>query len=92
MSMKRLTQDTKIKVIQHLKKYWKEPRTCPICQSTSWHVQPGGLIQPITEAEGGGTFLPGEETIPTIQAMCKKCFFVHTFLLMPILGREAADV
>lgn len=85
-----LSPETNASVRDHLKKHWKEPRLCPICESTNWHIQPGELIRPIAEFSRNETpmFIPGDGTIPTVQIMCDTCFYVHTFLLMPIIQGE----
>ncbi len=90
MSETLFSPETSRKILEHLNKRWKHPRNCPICQSADWHVQPGELIQPIQESQtpNGPTFYPGSGTIPTIQAMCTICFYVHTFLLIPIINGE----
>lgn len=90
MSKIDLSPGTKRKIVAHLKEHWPEPRHCPICRNTSWYLQPGDLIRPIKELVGPDRrpffVTPAEETIPTIQALCETCFYVHTFFLMPILG------
>ena len=88
-----LNPETSQRISEHLKKHWKEPRICPICKSADWYVQSGDLIMPIREIMGiaGSYFGTGPATIPTIQAMCTVCFYVHTFLLMPILNGESGN-
>lgn len=88
-----LSAETKQKLDDHFQRHWKN-RSCPVCRSDAWYVQPGGLIRPVQEisVDGRVGFVETERTVPTIQAICKTCFYAHSFLLMPILGEEAADV
>lgn len=80
-----LSTDVKKKVLSHIEKHWTI-RECPICRSSKWHLQPGGIIHPIAETGTGGLFVQTTDETPTIQALCLTCFFVHTFLLMPIIN------
>lgn len=93
MAQVKLSPETKSKISEHFNQHWAEPRICPICKSTRWHLQPGELFRPLEERSGEGQapgFASGEGAIPTIQAVCGKCFYVHTFLLAPIVGGEEA--
>lgn len=94
MSKVVLSLETKSKISNHIKRHWKQPRECPICKSTNWYIQPGGLFQPIQEVftldDRKTNFIATDGSIPTIQALCNTCFYVHTFLLMPILDAQGA--
>jgi hypothetical protein len=47
-----------------------------------------GPYGPDTGVDFTTEFVSSDTLIPTVQAICKVCFYAHTFLLMPIVRGE----
>jgi hypothetical protein len=69
------------KIKAHLAKYPKQ-RTCPVCESTDWHVT-GPHVMPGMRGSGS-VGVDTSVVIPVVSLVCNECRYLRTFAWMPI--------
>lgn len=56
-------------------------KICPVCHNTDWHVA-GMAASP---GSTDGTFQLGMPTLPLVELVCTKCYYVRSFAWSGIL-------
>jgi hypothetical protein len=79
----KLTDAQHKQLLEHLKRTWKAPVSCPVCRANDWEVSPD--IYELREFHGGSMVIGGSSTIiPIAPVTCKTCG--NTVLFNPLLA------
>lgn len=66
--------ERKQELVDRLTRRWSQPRTCPICASSSWQVDDGATVR----ADTGGAY-------PLFPVTCQTCGYVF-FVNLAVAG------
>jgi hypothetical protein len=69
-------------LLDHLKKTWVPPVTCPICHSNDWQVGP--QVYELREFHGGSMVIGGSALVPIVPVICKVCG--NVILINPLIA------
>jgi hypothetical protein len=74
-------------LLDHLKKHWVPPSTCPICRSNDWEVGP--QVYELREFHGGNMVIGGSALVPIVPVICKVCG--NVILINPLVAGIALN-
>jgi len=75
----KLTRSQTVQLLNHLRRHWKDPQTCPICHEEAWKV-PQSILELREYEEGNIILYPKDSSmIPLVAVTCTVCGY--TFLI-----------